>query len=341
MSKRRSKKNNANLVPLLLLLVLAAFAYFTQALAFFIAITFALLAIALWLIGARKRVQDLQRWRSVSNMFSLSPEDFESHVAQTYALLGYKTQVTPRVADQGIDVLAERGQERLGIQCKRTTEPVSNSAVQEAYAGQAHYKCTGASVVALGGFTSSARSLATSTRVTLLDGAAYANLFHEATAARPSRSIFTVLPQRSTAMRAGTLLLVSALAFILAIFHQGFPTRIIATTGSGESISETPGASIRAFYSEINSHDFASAYQKLSPSFKKTMTLESFARGYATTVSVFASTRGDSDRTVAVALSAVDRTADGSTRTSSYEGHWTVIPSRSGWLLDSGSFRSI
>lgn len=221
----------------------------------------AVLAIGTWLWGSRRRQVAAHRWAALANMYTLSPEAFESHVAQTYEALGYKVALTPRTGDQGVDVLAEKDAERVGIQCKRTTEPASNSAVQEAYAGKAHYRCSAASVIALGGFTSAARVLARSTGVTLTDGAGYADLFHRATASRSKRPLWTIVPGRSSIL---TSLLCAAAAvggMFLGVARLSFvpPPLVYATEGQGVQ-SVMPTNAVRRFYGAIDGRDYSNAY---------------------------------------------------------------------------------
>ena len=55
------------------------------------------------------------------------------------------------------------------IQCKRYSNPVSNKAVQEVYAGKGFYRGTHAVVLSNAGFTKSARDLAKSSGVILIN----------------------------------------------------------------------------------------------------------------------------------------------------------------------------
>ncbi len=78
-------------------------------------------------------------------------------------------KVTQASGDQGIDVLASKGGKRYAVQCKLYSNPVSNSAVQEAFAGMKYYGCSKAAVMTNSTFTESARDLAESIGVELWD----------------------------------------------------------------------------------------------------------------------------------------------------------------------------
>jgi restriction system protein len=70
--------------------------------------------------------------------------------------------------DQGVDVLAKKDSLRLAIQAKRYIGAVSNAAIQQVFAGMAHYKCHRCLVVTSGEFTSGAIALAQSTGCLLI-----------------------------------------------------------------------------------------------------------------------------------------------------------------------------
>jgi HJR/Mrr/RecB family endonuclease len=93
----------------------------------------------------------------------LYPDEFERYVAEIFRHLGYVAEVTGKSGDQGVDILAIRGPVRVAVQAKRYMGSVSNSAVQEVYAGMAHRRCHRCVVVTSGDFTNSALSLAEST----------------------------------------------------------------------------------------------------------------------------------------------------------------------------------
>lgn len=93
---------------------------------------------------------------------------FEAWVAQQMRRHGWHTRVTQGSGDQGLDVIAKFRGKTLGIQCKRYKGSVGNKAVQEAFAGCAHYKLDYAAVLTTGYYTKSARELAKSTGVLLL-----------------------------------------------------------------------------------------------------------------------------------------------------------------------------
>lgn len=104
----------------------------------------------------------------------ISPRNFEHWCVSELKCLGWNARATPASGDQGADVIAERNGQRAIIQCKLYTAPVGNKAVQEVYAAKSHDNGTIAAVVSTSGYTSSAKALAASTGVLLLDRAGFA-----------------------------------------------------------------------------------------------------------------------------------------------------------------------
>lgn len=94
--------------------------------------------------------------------------DFEHWVAQKLRKFGWQASATKGSGDQGIDVVATKGDVALGIQCKRYSGSVGNKAVQEAFSGAKHMGLNNAAVLSNADFTKSAKELAASTGVLLL-----------------------------------------------------------------------------------------------------------------------------------------------------------------------------
>lgn len=92
---------------------------------------------------------------------------FESWVANALNAFGWDASVTVASGDQGIDVIAKRGGQKLGIQCKLYSRAIGNKAVQEAHAGKSYHGVNKVAVLSNSEFTRSARDLASVTGVVL------------------------------------------------------------------------------------------------------------------------------------------------------------------------------
>ena len=82
---------------------------------------------------------------------------------------GYTTTVVGQAGDMGVDVVAQKGDEKYAVQVKHYSKPVSRRAVSDAVAGKEHYGCNAAMVVTNNSFTKGARDLASSTKCQLVD----------------------------------------------------------------------------------------------------------------------------------------------------------------------------
>jgi len=93
---------------------------------------------------------------------------FEKWVAEALIGFGWTAKVTSGSGDQGIDVIAEKNGQKLGIQCKLYSSAIGNKAVQESHAGKAYYSADAVAVLSNAAYTSSAKDLAKVTGVQLL-----------------------------------------------------------------------------------------------------------------------------------------------------------------------------
>ena len=89
---------------------------------------------------------------------------------------GWEANATQGSSDQGVDVIARRGDEVLVAQCKRFSKPVGNKAVQEVVAGLKFYKANRGVVIAPNGFTNSAEKLAEANNTGLIHHSEIKNL---------------------------------------------------------------------------------------------------------------------------------------------------------------------
>ena len=123
----------------------------------------AVTAYGVWMLAPRPGLRRLPNWTP-----GMSPLAYERHCAEVLRYAGWHATVTCATGDQGIDVLARKGNVRLVIQCKLYASPVGNSAVQQALAGREYARAHYAAVVSNAAYTASARALARRTGVLLL-----------------------------------------------------------------------------------------------------------------------------------------------------------------------------
>ncbi len=99
---------------------------------------------------------------------SLNPIEFEHYCADILRNSGWDARVTHASGDQGIDVIANLGNVKAVLQCKKYSQPVGNAAVQEIIAGKQFEQADIAAVVSNNSYTQSAKQLANAAGVYLL-----------------------------------------------------------------------------------------------------------------------------------------------------------------------------
>ena len=145
----------------------------------------ALIAVAVLVsVLAVAAIKDMIKWhkykpkpKTKRNKYSIYAIDnisdghtFEYVVADLLKNVGfYNVKVTVGSGDFGIDVIGWYGDASYAIQCKKYSNKVGISAVQEAYSGRSYYGCNYAVVVTNNYFTPAAIKLAKSNGVILWD----------------------------------------------------------------------------------------------------------------------------------------------------------------------------
>ena len=115
---------------------------------------------------------------TIYDIDKMSPYEFEKAVAKIYELKGYTTTLTKASGDQGADIILEKFGHKIAIQVKLYSTPVGNKAVQEIVAAKYHYGANKAMVVTNNYFTSSAKELAKSNGVQLIDRSVLSEIFN-------------------------------------------------------------------------------------------------------------------------------------------------------------------
>lgn len=90
------------------------------------------------------RLRDLDR---------LSGAAFEDWIAAVLQASGWRIEHTPRTGDYGVDLIASKGEARIGIEAKRRQGPISNHVVRSVVAGCQYHGCNRAAVVTQSTFT--------------------------------------------------------------------------------------------------------------------------------------------------------------------------------------------
>jgi hypothetical protein len=106
---------------------------------------------------------------TINDVDFMGGQEFEIFIRDLFVRLGFDAYTTKASGDQGVDIVAEKGTQKIAIQAKRYSGVVPNSAIQEVVAGAKHYQCNKTIVVTNNYFTQSANDLALTNNVILWD----------------------------------------------------------------------------------------------------------------------------------------------------------------------------
>lgn len=95
--------------------------------------------------------------------------EFENLILKIFTNEGYTCYKTKISHDQGLDIIAEKNNVKIGIQAKRYKSNVGNKAIQEAIAGKKYYNCNKIIVISNSYFTLPAQQLAIANNVIVWD----------------------------------------------------------------------------------------------------------------------------------------------------------------------------
>lgn len=105
----------------------------------------------------------------IDTIDQMSGEEFEKYIGNYFKNLGYKVIVTQLSGDFGVDIIIENEFVKIGVQAKRYTNTVGNSAIQEIVAGMKHYNLDKGMVITNNYFSRSAIELAKDNNIILWD----------------------------------------------------------------------------------------------------------------------------------------------------------------------------
>lgn len=94
---------------------------------------------------------------------------FEAFLVEIFQTIGFDVKETKKTAEQGADLFVTRFGKNMVIQAKNYTGSVGNAAVQQAISAKAFYGCDEAMVVTNSYYTKSAKDLAATAGVRLVD----------------------------------------------------------------------------------------------------------------------------------------------------------------------------
>jgi len=122
-----------------------------------------------------KKQDQLRRALKIADIDSMTGLQFEEYLAFLLRDRGFNVENIRGSNDFGVDLIAQQGPQRIAIQAKRYSRPISRTAISDAVAGMQHHGCNSSMVITNNRFTKSAKEFATSTNCTLIDRDILAN----------------------------------------------------------------------------------------------------------------------------------------------------------------------
>ena len=109
--------------------------------------------------------------RALEQLREMHPVEFEEFIATVFDRKGYRVERTPRVADEGIDLIVRKA-DRVGIvQCKRYKGNVGQPIVRDLYGVMIHNRADEAFLITTGQISLPARTWRETKPIHLIDGA--------------------------------------------------------------------------------------------------------------------------------------------------------------------------
>ena len=117
--------------------------------------------------------KQIKKWKEIeiglnNNFANLTGYQFEELIAELFARMGYKTKVTPKSGDYGVDVIAMDKEDIIAIQCKKLKDGinVSNRDIQRARGSMDFYDANKCIIITNQDFTIQAKEQARRTKNT-------------------------------------------------------------------------------------------------------------------------------------------------------------------------------
>ncbi|MCH7879406.1 MAG: restriction endonuclease [candidate division Zixibacteria bacterium] len=118
----------------------------------------------------REREETLTHFRTLSDLLSLTPSQFERLVEMLFESMGYSTALTKASGDKGVDIRLRNGDVLELVQCKRYTGNVPVATVREFLGVMVDHNVHKGFIVTTGHFSVPACEFASDKGIHLIDG---------------------------------------------------------------------------------------------------------------------------------------------------------------------------
>jgi restriction system protein len=182
--RRRSSKKGLSAEAILILVVAGSFIFLCTSIGstitvlfggateqnnFVIGLTVILCAVFGFVIWQNYKNAELMRSIELSQIDNMEGVVFEGYLVKLLESRGFSAENIRASNDFGVDIIARMAGDKIAIQAKRYSKPISRIAISDAVAGMKHYGCNRAMVITNTRFTKSALEFANSTGCELVD----------------------------------------------------------------------------------------------------------------------------------------------------------------------------
>lgn len=113
---------------------------------------------------------DTIRYYSMSDIDAMTGLEFEYFLRKLFIEMGFKCNITQATQDQGLDLIIEKDNQKIGVQAKcYNSASIGNKAIQEVIAGIQYYNCSQGMVITNSYFTKQAIDLSEKANIILYD----------------------------------------------------------------------------------------------------------------------------------------------------------------------------
>ena len=118
----------------------------------------------------------------LKNLKNISPKEFEATISRLYTKLGYETELTQYVGDEGKDIIAKINGKTYFIECKQfcSDNKVSRPYLQKLFGAMAEHKVDGGILVTTSEFSAPAVEYANRVKIELVSKQKLREMFQEA-----------------------------------------------------------------------------------------------------------------------------------------------------------------
>lgn len=109
------------------------------------------------IVRRRQKMSQLKSMQLASDIDMMNSAEFETYIMTLLKARGYHARRAHHIIDHGVDIIANRGRERIGVQTRRSAHKLDHKTVQHAVAGAQLHRSQATMVITNNYFTERAQ----------------------------------------------------------------------------------------------------------------------------------------------------------------------------------------